>query len=168
PVRGDVFLFQPRDRLLKALGGVAVPGVVGRMVGSDTRHLLLERGKALELRFRHVGQTVGALLKLAVQARQSAEAENEVGQLLLDGSGRCFDWQKSGPRECALAYERLEQLGVGACLDYVRQALAGDTVIVENDAGDGGEQSGKVLIPDLERCDLLGEGVEQPGVIHKR
>src|SRR5262249_18081410 len=103
PVRGDTFLFQPGDRLLEALDGVAIPGVVGRMVGSDTSHLLLEGGKALELSLRHVGQAVGAFLKLAVQARQSAETENEVGELLLYVSRWCLALQKREADEGAVA-----------------------------------------------------------------
>lgn len=43
------------DFFPEALRGVAVAGIVGRMMVTDARHLLLERGKALEL-----GLSVGA------------------------------------------------------------------------------------------------------------
>jgi hypothetical protein len=60
-----MLLLQPRDRLLKAFGRVAVAGIVGRMLGTYAGDLLLELGEALEFGFRDIGEVIGPFLKLA-------------------------------------------------------------------------------------------------------
>ena len=71
-------------------------------------------------------------------------------------------------RENALAGKFCKELGMRACLDQLDQALPADAVLLEQRACDEAEQSCKAPVPDLKRRDLLGEAIEQPGVIDER
>ena len=77
----DIGAFEPGHGLLEALLGVTVARIVAGMLAADARHLLLQHGESLEFGFRHFGQVIGAFLQLAVEARQRAEAIDQVGEL---------------------------------------------------------------------------------------
>jgi hypothetical protein len=108
---------------LKTLCGVTLSSVVGRMMRSDARHLLLQGGKPLKFSLRHVGQMVGTFLELAIETGQSAKSENDVCKLLLDILGWGLRLEERKAREGAIAEKPIEQFGVAACLDQVCQTL---------------------------------------------
>src|SRR5581483_3191784 len=101
----------------ETLGGIAIAGIVGRMMVADARNLLLERGKALELGIRDLGEMIGALGKLLGKRGKGAEAVDEIGELRLHVFGFSLRLDEGDALEGTLARDPRKQFCVRACFD---------------------------------------------------
>src|SRR5262245_56096269 len=138
---GDIGAFEAANRLLEALGGVAVAGIVGRVLVADARDLLLKGREPLELGLARLGETVGPLRQLSGQVGKRPEPVDEVGELRLDLLLRAFGIEKADALEGAVAQKLGEERAMTARLDPFGDTLSGRPPVFENDRGHGAEQA---------------------------
>ena len=68
----------------------------------------------------------------------------------------------------ALARSRLlEELGVGALAHQLGEPVPVDARMQEDGVGERGEERGELLLPDVDMPDILGEAIEQEGMMGK-
>src|SRR5690349_12047955 len=88
--------------------------------------------------------------------------------MIYDLGGRRLRLQEGDRLECAQAIERAEQSRLWAFAPPLGQNFGSDGGMVEDRAGELGQQIGKLALLDLEACDFLGKMIEQPGVVSER